>query len=89
MRDLVEGVLLDELGYTEGELSVTNDESIVYDFDFEENLPKKLSELGIKNDTILTVIDDDDVEKDPRVNLELWVVERYVGQSVVHNPARH
>jgi ubiquitin-like 1-activating enzyme E1 B len=60
-------------------MSVRTDEGIVYDPEMEDNLPKKLSELGIKNDSFLTVIDDDDLEKDPRVNVEFWVVERYVG----------
>lgn len=81
LQDLVEGVLQQELGYTE-EISIRTDEGVVYDPDMEDNLPRKLSELGIKSDSFLTVIDDDDVEKDPRVNLELWIVERYVHPSV-------
>jgi ubiquitin-like 1-activating enzyme E1 B len=73
----VEGVLQQELGYTE-EMSVLADEGVIYDPDLEDNLPKKLSELGIKNGSSLTVLDEDDIENDPRVNLEFWVVERYV-----------
>lgn len=77
LQDLVKDVLQQELGYTE-EMSVLTDEGVIYDPDLEDNLPKKLSELGIKNDSALTIIDEDDIEKDPRVNLEFWVVERSV-----------
>jgi ubiquitin-like 1-activating enzyme E1 B len=74
----VEGVLQGELGYNTGEMSIRIDEGVIYDPEMDDNLPRKLSELGIKSDTFLTVIDSDDIEKDPRVNLELRVVERYV-----------
>lgn len=78
LKDLVEGVLQGELGYNTEEMSIRIDESVIYDPELDDNLPRKLSELGIKSDTFLTVIDLDDIEKDPRVNLELWVIERYV-----------
>ena len=78
LKDLVEGVLQGELGYNTGEMSIRTGQSVIYETEMEDNLPRKLSELGIKSDTFLTVIDDDDFENDPRVNLELRVVERYV-----------
>lgn len=49
---------------------------MIYDPDLEENLPKKLQELGIGNQSFLTVVDEDDQDQDPRVNLELVVVQR-------------
>lgn len=74
LNDLVEGVLRLRLGYGE-EISVSNEIGTVYDPDLDDNLPKKLSDLGIKNDSFVTVVDDDDDK--PRVNLELVVKERY------------
>lgn len=73
LNDLVEGVLRLQLGYGE-EFSVTNEVGTLYDPDLEDNLPKKLSELGIKNKTFITVVDEEDEE--PRVNLEILVAER-------------
>lgn len=78
LKDLVEGVLQGELGYNTGELSIRINEGVIYEPDMDDNLPRKLSELGIKSDTFLTVIDDDDFENDPRVNLELRIVQRFV-----------
>jgi ubiquitin-like 1-activating enzyme E1 B len=70
LNDLVEDVLRLQLGYGE-ELTVNNEVGIVYDPDLDDNLPKKFSELGIKEDSFLTIIDDDDNE--PRVNLQLSI----------------
>jgi len=72
LNDLVEDLLRLELGYGE-EFSVNNEVGPLYDPDETENLTKKLSELGIKDDSFLTVIDDD--EENPRVNLILSVRE--------------
>ena len=81
LEDLVKGVLQLDLGYSE-ELSIRVGQEIVYEPDMEENISMKLSEFGIKHDTTLTVIDEDDREQDPRVNLECWVTERSVCQGV-------
>jgi len=62
-----------QLGYGE-EFSVMNEVGTLYDPELEDNLPKKLSELGVKNETFITVVDEGDEE--PRVNLELLVSER-------------
>lgn len=80
LQDLVEGVLQLELGYGE-ELSVIKGEEVVYDPDMDNMLPKKLSEIGIKNETFVTVRDEDDQDKDPRVNLQLEVLDRWVSIS--------
>ena len=49
---------------------------MIYDPDLDDNLPKKLTELGVKAESLLVVIDEKDEE--PFVNVELAVVERYV-----------
>lgn len=71
-------MLEQQFGYNTQEMSISTDQGVVYDADMEENLPKKLSELGITNDSFLTVVDQDDIKQDPRVNLEVWIVEQCV-----------
>ncbi|EFQ97018.1 SUMO-activating enzyme subunit uba-2 [Nannizzia gypsea CBS 118893] len=73
LNDLVEKVLRLELGYGE-ELSVSNQIGTIYDPDLEDNLSKKLSELGVEKDSFITVVDEED--ENPRVNLEILVSER-------------
>ena len=73
LSDLVEGVLRHELGYGE-EFTVNNEIGTVYDPDLEDNLTKSFSDLGIKEDSFLTVIDDD--EDSPRVNLQLSITSK-------------
>lgn len=78
LRDLVEDVLRDQLEYGD-ELSVNNEVGILYDPDLDDNLSKKFSDLGIKADSFLTVIDEDD--DNPRVNLSFSISEKYVGAA--------
>ncbi|KAH8907350.1 hypothetical protein BR93DRAFT_692980 [Coniochaeta sp. PMI_546] len=73
LNDLVEDFLKLDLGYGEKEISISNEVGILYDPDETENLDKKLSELGIKEDSFLTVVDEDDDE--PFVNVVLNVQE--------------
>lgn len=68
ISNLVEDVLQSQLGYGE-EVSISTEQGIIYDLDLEDNLPKKLSDLGITDGTFITVVDEED--KEPRVNLEL------------------
>jgi len=75
LGDLV-GLLREELGYS-GEFSIRNDYRLIYDVE-ESQLSSKLSDKGITNWASLTVVDDDDVDKDPRVNLQLIISARYV-----------
>ena len=70
LSDLVEGILKNELGYGD-EISVNNEVGTVYDPDLEDNLPKKFVDLGINDESFLTIIDDED--ENPRVNLQLSV----------------
>ena len=63
-------MLRSQIGYGE-ELSISNEIGTIYDPDLDDNLPKKLEDLGVKNDSFLTVVDEDD---EPRVNLELVIL---------------
>ena len=73
LEDLVKDVLKLQLGYGE-EITVNSEIGTLYDPDLEDNLTKKLSDLGIRADTFLTVVDDDD--ENPRVNLSLSISEQ-------------
>ncbi|EEH48926.2 E1 ubiquitin-activating protein UBA2 [Paracoccidioides brasiliensis Pb18] len=73
LNDLVEDLLRGQLGYGE-ELSINNQIGTIYDPDLDDNLPKKLKDLGVMNDSFITVVDEED--DDTRVNLELLVSER-------------
>lgn len=72
LNDLVEDVLQSKLGYRE--FSINNEIGTLYDPDLDDNLPKKFTELGVKGDSFLTIIDDD--ETNPRVNLSLSISEK-------------
>lgn len=73
LNDLVEDILRQQLGYGD-EFSVSIDAGTIYDPDLDDNLPKKLTDLGVKAESLIRVIDEEDEE--PRVNLELLVSER-------------
>ncbi|RDL37331.1 Uncharacterized protein BP5553_04764 [Venustampulla echinocandica] len=72
LGDLVENFLRLELGYGD-EIVVNHGDDLLYDVEEIDNLAKKLDELGIKPDSFLTIIDEDD--ENPRVNLVLNVQE--------------
>ncbi|KAF2152421.1 ubiquitin-activating enzyme E1 3 [Myriangium duriaei CBS 260.36] len=72
LGDFVNEVLKSKLGYSD-ELSIQTDAGLIYDPDLEENLSKKLSDLGVVKDSFVTIIDDDD--DSPRINLILAVSE--------------
>ncbi|ROT42350.1 SUMO-activating enzyme subunit uba-2 [Sodiomyces alkalinus F11] len=73
LNDLVDDFVRLQLGYGDKEFAVSNELGPLYDPEETENLPKKLSELGIKGDTYLTVIDEDD--EDPFVNVVINIEE--------------
>ena len=75
LNNVVEDLLRLQLGYGE-EFSVNSEVGTLYDVELEDNLPKKLIDLGIKGDSFLTVVDED--EENPRVNLVLSITEQYV-----------
>lgn len=72
LNHLVQDVLQSKLGYRE--FSINNEVGTLYDPDLEDNLEKKFSELGVKADSFLTIIDDD--EENPHVNLSLSISEK-------------
>lgn len=76
LEDLVEGALLSKFGYSKEIAITTSQGDSIYDNDFQDNLPEKLSKLNIKDQTFITIVDEDDQGKDPRINLELLVVQR-------------
>ena len=69
----MEGILRLKLGYGE-EFSISSSLGTLYEPDLEDNLSRKLTDMGVKKDTFLTIIDEED--DNPRVNLELLVSER-------------
>lgn len=73
LNDLVEDLLRLQLGYG-SELAVQSEEGVLYDPDMEDNLPKTLKQLGVKGDSFVTVIDEQD--ESPRVNLVLSISEK-------------
>ena len=78
LNDLVEDILKTQLGYGD-EFSINNEVGTLYDPDLDDNLSKKFSDLGVKGDSFLTVIDDD--EDHPRVNLSLAIVEKTLSED--------
>lgn len=62
-------MLRSQLGYGE-EIMINTELGTIYDPDLEDNLPKKLVEVGLGNESFLTVVDDAD---EPRVNLQLII----------------
>ncbi|KAJ5800405.1 uncharacterized protein N7518_002473 [Penicillium psychrosexuale] len=83
LEHLVQGVLQTELGYSE-EISVGFGSESIYDPDFTDNLEKKLFDLGIKNESFITVYDGNEPE---RINLELVVIARNEPSSKDSKPA--
>ncbi|KAH6891255.1 hypothetical protein B0T10DRAFT_306604 [Thelonectria olida] len=73
LSDIVEDLIKLKLGYGDKEFVVSNDVGILYDYDETDNLPKKLSDLGIQKDSFLTVIDEDD--DDTFVNVAINIQE--------------
>ncbi|KAL6696004.1 hypothetical protein J3F84DRAFT_320994 [Trichoderma pleuroticola] len=67
LGDIVEELVKDQFGYGDKEFVVSNDVGVLYDPDETDNLGKKLTELGIKGGSFLTVTDEDD--EAPFVNL--------------------
>jgi ubiquitin-like 1-activating enzyme E1 B len=74
LSNLVDDVLKGQLGYGE-EFSVHNEAGqILYDADEDTQLEKTFSELNLKADSFVTVIDQAD--EDVRVNVEFSIIEK-------------
>ncbi|KAM0520108.1 hypothetical protein ACHAPE_003383 [Trichoderma viride] len=67
LHDIVEGLVKNQFGYRDKEFSVSNDVGVLYDPDETDNLEKKLTDLGIKGGSFLTITDEDD--EDTLVNV--------------------
>ncbi|KAJ5770159.1 uncharacterized protein N7511_002210 [Penicillium nucicola] len=79
VKDLVEGILQKELGYTEISLAILDGalNEVIYDLDCEDNMDKKLSHWGIGKGSLLTVTDDRiDEDQDLRVDIEILIIEK-------------
>lgn len=75
LKDLVDDFVRLELGFGDREFALNNETGPLYDPEETENLAKKLSDLGIKDDSFLTVIDEED--EDPFVNVVINIEEAY------------
>ncbi|KAI9894581.1 MAG: E1 ubiquitin-activating protein uba2 [Vezdaea aestivalis] len=71
LQDLVEGFLKMELGYSEEISIIDQTDTMIYDQDLAELLPKKMKDLGIKGNSFLKIRDEDD---EPRIDLHLSLV---------------
>jgi ubiquitin-like 1-activating enzyme E1 B len=87
LNDLVEGLLRLQLGYGE-EFSVNKGANILYDVEEDVNLSKTFSELGLKNDSEIIIIDDADEEA--KVNLVLHIAAKELSPEAnpIHLPAQ-
>ncbi|KAL1898705.1 E1 ubiquitin-activating protein uba2 [Ceratocystis pirilliformis] len=75
LSDLVNGFLRSNMGYGSKDIVVSNDVGPLYDADEDQNLDKKLTELGINPDSFLTIIDEDDDETFVNVTLNIQEAE--------------
>ncbi|KAH7039978.1 ubiquitin-activating enzyme-like protein [Microdochium trichocladiopsis] len=73
LKDLVEDFIQVQLGFGDREFAVNTEAGLVYDPDETDNLEKRLSDLSIKQDSFITVVDDSD--DDTFVNIVLNVLE--------------
>lgn len=74
LRELVQDILKTSLAYSD-EISILSEVGLIYDPDLEDNLDKKLVELGVKDGSFIVAKDDDDDET-PRVDLQLAIEVR-------------
>ncbi|KAI1644103.1 SUMO-activating enzyme subunit uba-2 [Daldinia loculata] len=59
LNDLVE-FIKQQLGYGEKEFAINSDAGLLYDPDETDNLDKNLNELGVKQNSFVTIVDEDD-----------------------------
>ncbi|CAG7970522.1 unnamed protein product, partial [Penicillium nalgiovense] len=59
LEHLVHDVLRTELGYGRN-ISLAIGDRLIYDQDFDDDLPEKLFDIGIKNGSFITVKDDNE-----------------------------
>ncbi|KAI1659143.1 SUMO-activating enzyme subunit uba-2 [Daldinia decipiens] len=81
LNDLVE-FIKQELGYGEKEFAVNSDAGLLYDPDETDNLDKNLNELGVKQNSFVTIVDEDD--DDTFINVVINIQEAYVVANNSH-----
>ena len=84
LQDLIQDVLKTKLAYTD-EISILSEKGLVYDLDLEDNLEKKLEELGVTDASFIVIKDDSD-DDSPRVDLQLGI-EAQKGEADATGPA--
>jgi len=87
LNDLVEDFLKLQMGYGE-EFSVNSEAGILYDPELDDNLAKKFPELGVKGDSFITIVDEED--ENPRVNLVLAISDEALPEDSkpIHLPEK-
>jgi ubiquitin-like 1-activating enzyme E1 B len=76
LRDFVERVVRQGLGYGE-DISVLSSK-LLYDVDFDDDLDKPLKELGFGDETLITIRDEEGDEVGQRINLVIIVTNKYI-----------
>ncbi|KAK6335402.1 E1 ubiquitin-activating protein uba2 [Orbilia brochopaga] len=79
LEEFKEKVLQGVFGYSES-ISLIH-EKLIYDEDYDDNLASSFAQLGIKDGSFLTVIDESDDDADRRVNFIFQIKERPQGES--------
>lgn len=87
LNDLVQDLLRLQLGYGE-EFSVNSEAGILYDPEEDTNLNKTFKELGLVDDSFITVIDEED--EDTKVNLVLSISAKELKKDTkpIHLPEK-
>ncbi|KAF7524676.1 hypothetical protein G7054_g11337 [Neopestalotiopsis clavispora] len=73
LKDVVEDFVKGQLGYGDKEFSVTSEDRLLYDPDETDQLPKKLTDIGLASGSSLTIVDESD--EDIFVNVVLAILE--------------
>lgn len=73
LNDLVEDLLRLKLGYGE-EFSINSEAGLLYDPEEDQNLPKTFDELGLKQDSFITIVDESD--ENAKVNVVFAISEQ-------------
>ncbi|CAG8119959.1 unnamed protein product [Penicillium nalgiovense] len=83
LEHLVHDVLRTELGYGRN-ISLAIGDRLIYDQDFDDDLPEKLFDIGIKNGSFITVKDDNEPA---RIDLDVVIKTRNEPSSEDSKPA--
>ncbi|KAI5864413.1 SUMO-activating enzyme subunit uba-2 [Durotheca rogersii] len=84
LNDLVEDFVRLQLGYGDKEFAVNSDAGLLYDPDETDNLDKPLSELGVKQNGFVTIVDEAD--EDTFINVVLNVQEAKLADKPIKGP---